>query len=161
MRYKRSLASFPVVPRACLAPVKSYLYRELPSRQKKRLGWDPEQPYRIQYDLCWPVWSCNGGGICPCSNIPYCFFRHVSRARNMHHVTLYIFLFLFYCWNSKICWNEAEQDRSVEWHDHFLPTIPTKKQQQKRLTTTTHIGKITEEEPIHFWLTNQREYHYS
>lgn len=61
------------------------------------------------------------------------FFRHVSRARNMHHVTLYIFLFLFHYWNSKICLNEAEQDRSVEWHDHFLPTIPKTKTTTKKI----------------------------
>lgn len=61
------------------------------------------------------------------------FFRHVSRARNMHHVTLYIFSFLFHYWNSKICWNEAEQDRSVEWHDHFLPTIPKTKTTTKKI----------------------------
>ena len=51
----------------------------------------------------------------------------------MRHVTLYIFLFLFHYWNSKICWNEAEQDRSVEWHDHFLSTIPTKKTTTKKI----------------------------
>lgn len=69
----------------------------------------------------------------PAPTFQTAFFGHVFRARNMHHVTLYIFLFLFHYWNSKICWNEAEQDRSVEWHDHFLPTIPTTKTTTKKI----------------------------